>query len=145
MYQKGKTINEMRLEFNAPNACKRWTKIEEDDMIKELRAGFSHEDISQKHGRTMGGICIRLQDIAIKMMNEEGKSLKDVSNFTKLDENRIQESIMRRKNKKSPPKKTDIDKEQHNDIQNVDTSVMIMNELQDIKEMLHNLFEKINI
>lgn len=135
MYQKGKTMKEIRLELNAPNACKRWTETEEEDMIKELQSGLSHEEISQKHGRTIGGICTRLKDIAIKMMKEEGKSLEYVSNFIKMDESEIEESIMKRKNKKSPRKEIMI---QNNDMN------QIMIELQDIKKLLHNLDEKIS-
>ena len=99
MIQKEK-FDEVRLKLNAPCAYKQWTENEDRDLIELLHNGKSHEEISQKHQRTIGAINSHLKKIAMKMITEENKSLKDASDFVRMDEFIIHEALLRKKNKK---------------------------------------------
>jgi hypothetical protein len=57
----------------------RWTSDEESRLLELIANGADIQEIATKHKRTKGGIRSRLNVIAVRMIETEGKSMQDVS------------------------------------------------------------------
>jgi len=105
---------------------KRWSTIEEKQLLKEIFQDIDIEEISSIHGRSLGGISSRLEVIAYKM-HMDGKSLDKISSKTKLEKDQISEII--EKKSRVPVKKSDASNSELNtSVQTLNTSVQTLND-----------------
>lgn len=56
----------------------RWTPEEEQQLIDSLGNGQDIDDIAKKHKRTLGGIKSRIRKIAVRMIENDSKSIEEV-------------------------------------------------------------------
>lgn len=84
----------------------RWTLIEENKLIESLNAGKDIDEIAKEHKRTSGGIRARQREIAVRMIEIDGKSIEMVSTTLRLTLEEIEDAQKRRvaaKNQKIIP------------------------------------------
>ncbi|MCP4613061.1 MAG: hypothetical protein GY845_30580 [Planctomycetes bacterium] len=72
---------------------KRWTADEEAELLKLVKQDKSPEEIAKALGRTVGGPQIRLGQIAVRMIQEEGKTLPVVCDLTGLKEEEVDKQL----------------------------------------------------
>ena len=82
-----------------PNIGKPWTTEQENLLLKRVAEGKNHEELSIEFGRTTGGICSRLRQIACEMIGF-GKSIEYAMEKTKLSKEVIKESLDKRSSAK---------------------------------------------
>jgi hypothetical protein len=75
------------------NLGKKWTTIEEEQLLKEIYENVDIECIASIHKRTVGGICARRYLIVIKMYDSK-ISIEDIEKITKLNQGKIMEIIL---------------------------------------------------
>jgi len=68
------------------NMGQKWSDEEDKLLLEELNNNIDIEIIAQKHGRTIGGINSRVQEIAYKMYLKN-ISIEEIIKQTKLDYN----------------------------------------------------------
>lgn len=56
----------------------KWTQEEEAQLVNSLRDGKNINDIAKEHKRTPGGILSRRRQLAVRMIESEGKSIEEV-------------------------------------------------------------------
>jgi hypothetical protein len=135
------------------NMGKPWTNEEENLLLEELNNNIDIEIIAEKHGRTIGGINSRRQEIAYKMYLKR-ISIEEIIRQTKLDNNSIEETIQKRQNNNSKKIKTkEIDNvfisinkndyiELQNDVKNMKNDIkQIKNTLGELVEMMKAVYE----
>lgn len=135
------------------NMGQKWSDEEEILLLEELNNNIDIEIIAQKHGRTIGGINSRRQDIAYKMYLKN-MSIDEIIRQTKLDNNSIEETIKKRQNNNSKKIKTkEIDNvfisinkndyiELQNDVKNMKNDIkQIKNTLGELVEMMKAVYE----
>lgn len=81
------------------NMGSKWTTIEEQSLLDNLKNNLDIEDIAKKHSRTTGAINARREVIALRLYNENKFAIEKIEVITKLNEKTILEAIDR-KNKK---------------------------------------------
>jgi len=114
----------------------KWSNEEETLLLEELNNNIDIEIIAQKHNRTIGGINSRRQEIAYKMYLKN-ISTEEIMKKTKLDYNRIKETIEKKQNNNSKKIKT---KEMDNVLITINKNDYI--ELQtDVKKMKNDINE----
>lgn len=79
------------------NTGQKLTNEEETILLEELSKNIDIQLIAQQHGRTLGGINSRREEIAYKL-HINNFSIKEISLKTKLDEVQITEMIKKRQN-----------------------------------------------
>ena len=84
----------------------KWSPDEEADLLTEIK-DLSLDEIAKNHKRTVGGIYSRLCVIAVRLMEEENMTLKEVMEITKTNELDIEKQIVRNKYKKKPKDDSD--------------------------------------
>lgn len=67
---------------------RKWTDLEEKELLKEVSEGLPIYAISRAHDRSKKAIEIRLQDIAIRMI-DSGSTYEEAFNKTKMTEEQI--------------------------------------------------------
>lgn len=135
------------------NMGQKWSDEEEILLLDELNNNIDIEIIAQKHGRTIGGINLRRQEIAYKMYLKN-VSIEEIIRQTKLDNNSIEETIKKRQNNSSKKIKTkEIDNvfisinkndyiELQNDVKNMKNDIkQIKNTLGELVEMMKAVYE----
>jgi hypothetical protein len=78
--------------------CK-WTDIEEQALLDNIKNNLDIEEIAKKHSRTQGAINARLEVIAIRLYNNNMFDIEHIQNLTRLNERTIKEAIDKNKNK----------------------------------------------
>ena len=78
--------------------CK-WTDIEEQALLDNIKNNLNIEEIAKKHSRTQGAINARLEVIAIRLYNDNMFDIEHIQNLTRLNERTIREAIDKNKNK----------------------------------------------
>ncbi len=99
-------LKELRENPETAAAGKRWTPEEELLLLESITNDKDIEAIAKEHKRTAGGITSRLRDIAIRMIETDGKSIQEVCDTLRLTHEEIQDAQKRRaaaKNKKTTP------------------------------------------
>lgn len=81
------------------NMGSKWTTIEEQTLLDNLKNDLDIEDIAKKHSRTTGAINARREVIALRLYNENKFAIDKIEVITRLSEKTILEAI-ERKNKK---------------------------------------------
>jgi len=78
--------------------CK-WTDIEEQALLDNIKNNFDIEEIAKKHSRTKGAINARLEVIAVRLYNDNMFDMEYIQDLTRLNEKTIREAIDKNKNK----------------------------------------------
>ena len=88
---------------------KKWTELEEQQLLNELEINMDHEDIAQNHSRTEGGIRSHINDM-IYRMHTEGKPKEDIMKIMKVSEEQFNYTITcqstKRENRQKRSEKT---------------------------------------
>lgn len=139
------------------NMGQKWSENEEMLLLQELNDNIDVEIIAQKHGRTIGGINSRRQEIAYKMYLKN-LSFDEIFKKTKLDYNCIEEAIQKIQNKNSKKiKNGEVDNlfigikkndyiELQKDVKNMKNDInQIKNTLGELVEMLKAVYEFENV
>jgi hypothetical protein len=90
-----KRLKKLDEEKQPDNKGKKWTDLEEDNLLTELSENNTINEIAKKHGRTTGGIATRISQIVYKEINA-GESIDNVMNMVKMTKDEIQDIIDRR-------------------------------------------------
>lgn len=106
----------------------KWTSQEENRLIESLKMKRNIEDIAKEHKRTSGGIRSRMRHIAIKMINNDGKSLEEVCAILNMTSEEITDAQKRRANGSTPKPKIETE---------LDVLIDIRKLLMEIKSKLH--------
>lgn len=85
--------------------CK-WTDIEEQALLDNIKNNFDIEEIAKKHSRTKGAINARLEVIAVRLYNDNMFDMEYIQDLTRLNEKTIREAIDKNKNKQKYEIKT---------------------------------------
>jgi len=72
--------------------CK-WSNIEEQTLLDNIKNNIGIEEIAKKHSRTQGAITARLEIIAIRMYNQNIFDIEHIENLTGLSERTIKDAI----------------------------------------------------
>ena len=64
---------------------KKWSKLEEQQLIDEIIMGKSHNEIAEIHERTETSITGRLYAIAIQLIKEKKPTISDIVNIFDLN------------------------------------------------------------
>jgi len=67
----------------------KWTSDEESRLLESIANGKEIPEIAVEHKRTRGGIKSRLDLMAVRMIETDGKSIKEVSESLRMDDARI--------------------------------------------------------
>lgn len=98
-------MKEQRENPETAAAGTKWTPEEELQLTNSIMADKSIDDIAKEHKRTAGGIKSRLREIAVRMIENEGKSIEEVSVQLRLTYEEIEDAQKRRAiNKTTAPK-----------------------------------------
>lgn len=110
----------------------KWTDEEEASLLELIKTSKDIKDIAKEHHRTVGGIKCRLRDIAIRMIENNEKSIEEVCTIVRMTTEEIYEAQKRRTAKTL--RWTD---------EEVDWLVQRVKEGQDLKDiaLLHNRTE----
>lgn len=81
------------------NMGSKWTDIEEQALLDNIKNNLEIEEIAKKHSRTQGAINARLEVIAIRLYNENMFDIEHIKDLTRLNERTIKEAIDKNKNK----------------------------------------------
>ena len=110
-----------------------WTYDLEKYLLDELKDNKSYESIAIDMKRTTGSITSRLKQIGYKMYLR-GKSIDDILEITRLDEDSLRKTIQTNKDKK----KTEIS------LQTINSEIIcIKNEIQSMKSAINELSDMI--
>ena len=72
--------------------CK-WTDIEEQTLLDNIKNKIDIDEIARKHSRTKGAITARLEVIAIRLYNDNMFAIEHIEELTGLSERTIKEAI----------------------------------------------------
>jgi hypothetical protein len=86
---------------------KRWSKIEDNNLLQELNNDLSIQDIANIHNRTIGGIQARQKLIALRMFNKQ-TPIDTITRIMRITEKQIYEQVEKQNSKKI---KNNIEKE----------------------------------
>ncbi len=92
-YQKFKASKDTR-----NRRGKRWDENENDDMLAELKAGKTIDQIAEIHGRTSKAIKLRLEDLGLKM-KEQKIDTEEIKAQLNLKDEDLENAEKRAKNK----------------------------------------------
>jgi hypothetical protein len=109
--------------------CK-WTEIEEQALLDNIRNNLDIEEIAKKHSRTQGAINARLEVIAIRLYNHNMFDMEHIQNLTRLNEKTIREAIDKNKNKP-------IYEMKNNDVEILN----LKEEIKDLKASIKNIMD----
>jgi len=109
--------------------CK-WTEIEEQALLDNIKNNLDIEEIAKKHSRTQGAINARLEVIAIRLYNHNMFDMEHIQNLTRLNEKTIREAIDKNKNKP-------IYEMKNNDVEILN----LKEEIKDLKASIKNIMD----
>ena len=72
--------------------CK-WTDVEEQALLDNIKNKIEIDEIAKKHSRTKGAITARLEVIAIRLYNDNMFDIEHIEELTGLSERTIKEAI----------------------------------------------------
>lgn len=74
------------------NTVRKWSVLEEKQLLKEHQDGVSLEDIAKAHQRSEGAIAIRLKKIAVQL-HSEGESFASIEKKTGVSQEVVEEQL----------------------------------------------------
>jgi hypothetical protein len=83
------------------NAGKPWTSENLANLLADVQKKKTHEEMSDIHGRTVGGIISRLKDIAADYYLNNKMPMKEIEKYTGLSTEVINQAIERKQQKLS--------------------------------------------
>lgn len=83
------------------NMGSKWTDIEEQTLLDNMKNDLGIEEIAKKHRRTCGAINVRLEVIAMRMYEENRYDIEYIEELTKLNERDIRNAIEKKQNYKT--------------------------------------------
>jgi predicted nucleic acid-binding Zn-ribbon protein len=88
---------------------KKWTELEEQQLLNELEIDMEHHAIAENHGRTFGGIRAHIREMAYRMYTAK-QSKEDIMQILQLTSEHLEDIIARRsmkddRQKTEPPDK----------------------------------------
>lgn len=87
----------------------KWTESEEVQLIESIASGIEIKDIAGEHKRTVGGIASRLREIAVRMIEIDGKTVEDVCSTLRLSKDEVLDARNRRMIAKKSKPETEMD------------------------------------
>lgn len=78
------------------NIGKKWSKDEENLLLRRIKENKSHIDISVEFKRTVGGISSRLREIAVKAYNDD-EPIEIIELYTGISKETILDEVQRNK------------------------------------------------
>ncbi len=106
------------------NMGKAWSDEEIIELLLEIRDKKSHQEIAEKHKRTIGGITSRLRQLAWEY-HTEGKTLEQIQKYTGLSKDTILDSITKHEVQEARKEKKKETKCKIQDIQKRQTTLEI--------------------
>lgn len=97
----------------------RWTPEEETRLIDSLGQGKDIDEIAKEHKRTVGGIKSRMKEIAIRMIENDGKSVEEVCMTLHLTLEDIEDAQKKRNKQATVPKKLETELDVLKDIRSL--------------------------
>jgi hypothetical protein len=150
MYQNMKAKN--------PNAPKRlgdpWDDLEIAELLSEVKAGKSYDEMASQHERTSGSIRARLREIAANLHLKEKRTIQECCNITGLTKDEVIDAINKKEYRESQKKQKKIDSKKvivqpDYEIQSEDETALlskpasemgqVLELLKDIKNLLQDL------
>ena len=89
-------INRLKEQPETALVGQKWTHEEEMQLVDLLESGKDIDSIAKKHKRTTGGINARMKDIAVRMIEKDGKSMEDTCLTMHLTREEILDAQIRR-------------------------------------------------
>lgn len=80
----------------AGNIGKKWTEIEETELLQQIKDGTDFEEIASLHKRTLGGIKARINKLA-HIYLKEGMNIDKVAEVLRLDKIEMEYLIKKHK------------------------------------------------
>lgn len=71
-------IKQLKEQPETVAAGSKWPPEEEEQLIHSLANGKDIDEIAKEHKRTVGGIRSRMRNIAVSMIENDGKSIEEV-------------------------------------------------------------------
>lgn len=102
-------IKQLKEQPETASVGKIWTPEEETRLIDSLGQGKDIDEIAKEHKRTVGGIKSRMKKIAVRMIENDGKSVEEVCMTLHLTVEDI-EDAQKKRNKKKRNKQTTVSK-----------------------------------
>ena len=78
---------------------KKWSNVEEEQLINEIQEGLEDEEIAKRHQRSMGAIKIRQKKIAVRLY-EKGEDLESIKTKLKIEPDEVLEQKKVEENQK---------------------------------------------
>jgi len=82
----------MSNEVSTSSIGHRWSHEEEESLVKSLQDGKSVDVIADLHKRTYRGIKCRMADLALRMIDTEGKSVQDAADLLHMTHFEIEDA-----------------------------------------------------
>jgi len=89
-------IKQMKSQPETAAVGSKWTPEEEVLLIDSLGNDKNIDDIAKEHKRTPGGIRSRMRIIAVRMIENDGKSIEEVCNKLRMTSEEIEDAQKRR-------------------------------------------------
>lgn len=118
------------------NIGKRWTQEEDIQLLEDVVNNIDVFKIAINHGRKIGGITCRIEDIAYKMYIN-GIEMNEIETKTKLTNKKIKDIIEKKKDKLDQKDKLDNEKEKRNEL--FPEIIKLQQEMNIVKEELNTI------
>lgn len=122
----------------------KWTKEENEQLMKEVMDGMNLHDVAKKHYRTVTGVKLRVMSNALNMMTNRDLTLQDVAKTVYISVEDLENHKQRQEQKVTTPKvrktATSTSKELSDD--NISFNQDFMNILTEIRDYLKIIAEK---
>ena len=82
---------------NIKSFPKKWTTDEEEQLLQEIADSKDINDIATAHARSVGGVAIRIKEIAYKM-HSSNIPIDEISSKTKLSVDEITDIVNKKNN-----------------------------------------------
>jgi hypothetical protein len=116
------------------NSGTKWTKEEEEKLLKSIDNNKKLEDICEEHKRNVGGIIFRLKLIVYKLYND-GKTVDEIHNTIKLlSVEEINKTIKTRENIKK--KQEDSKNKKEDNLNQEQNLISVLNEIKNSLNLL---------
>lgn len=86
---------------------KKWTELEEQQLLNELEINMDYHAIAENHNRTRGGIRAHIHEMAYRMYTAK-QSKEDIMQILQLTSEHLEDIIARRSMKDDKPKKDSL-------------------------------------
>ena len=112
---------------------KPWNKVEDTDLLKEIKEGVTIKAIAEKHQRTEGGIISHLKMIAVKSYIVDKEPVEIISKETGLTAEEIMFEVRKKESVPAPKKKA-------KPVGSQITLLDVMRELREMRRILDSLY-----